>query len=284
MNYPLYQKAKELLYEEYHKNFEIVKESPYHRRYVDEKIRHSLQVSGAGNGILKHESYFQNRSEEFIDIAKTAILLHDIFRFNEVRILYETGNRIDHGAMGAEFLKQFPEFNNVLITLPIKHHGHMIEALYEDEEYQSITDDKLKQDVLHIAFAVRDADKIANFYLMTSPAAQEKYRDLLFHAPDEQYLHGNINPKFEEYFKNHQITLHKDTYTMADNFLGFVSWVFDLNYQTSIEFTKKHNIIDRLMAVVGKFNQQTDLQEKLANYAKMYIQSINLNHRQEDFS
>ena len=243
MNYPLYQKAKELLYEEYHKNFEIVKESPYHRRYVDEKIRHSLQVSGAGNGILKHESYFQNRSEEFIDIAKTAILLHDIFRFNEVRILFETGNRIDHGAMGAEFLKQFPEFNNVLITLPIKHHGHMIEALYEDEEYQSITDDKLKQDVLHIAFAVRDADKIANWQIVTNEFDFVKKVWLPF-PEDNSEEQGMLPPESWAYFSKQEVVLHGvvKTQTNAGEILSMLCWLFDMNYRYSVYYCNRLNL------------------------------------------
>lgn len=243
MNYPLYQKAKELLYEEYHKNFEIVKESPYHRRYVDEKIRHSLQVSGAGNGILKHESYFQNRSEEFIDIAKTAILLHDIFRFNEVRILFETGNRIDHGAMGAEFLKQFPEFNNVLITLPIKHHGHMIEALYEDEEYQSITDDKLKQDVLHIAFAVRDADKIANWQIVTNEFDFVKKVWLPF-PEDNSEEQGMLPPESWAYFSKQEVVPHGvvKTQTNAGEILSMLCWLFDMNYRYSVYYCNRLNL------------------------------------------
>lgn len=243
MNYPLYQKAKELLYEEYHKNFEIVKESPYHRRYVDEKIRHSLQVSGAGNGILKHESYFQNSSEEFIDIAKTAILLHDIFRFNEVRILFETGNRIDHGAMGAEFLKQFPEFNNVLITLPIKHHGHMIEALYEDEEYQSITDDKLKQDVLHIAFAVRDADKIANWQIVTNEFDFVKKVWLPF-PEDNSEEQGMLPPESWAYFSKQEVVPHGvvKTQTNAGEILSMLCWLFDMNYRYSVYYCNRLNL------------------------------------------
>ena len=104
MKYPLYEKAKNLLFDEYNANYKIVKNSDYHRGYMDEKIKHSLQVAGAGNGILRNEAYFQNRTPEFVEIAKTAILLHDIFRFREIKILYETGQKLDHGIKGAEML------------------------------------------------------------------------------------------------------------------------------------------------------------------------------------
>ena len=48
-------KAKNLLWEEYRKNYPVVKDSPYYAEYADEKIRHSLQVLGAGNYIVRHE-------------------------------------------------------------------------------------------------------------------------------------------------------------------------------------------------------------------------------------
>ena len=131
----MYEKAKNLLHNEYLRNFEIVKDSFYHKSFANEKIRHSLQVAGVGNGILRNEPYFKNKSPEFIEIAKTAILLHDIFRFSEITIKYKTGEKVDHGVMGADFLRNIPEFNTPLIILPVKHHGHMIEALYEDDEY-----------------------------------------------------------------------------------------------------------------------------------------------------
>lgn len=243
MKYPLYEKAKELLYSEYHKNFEIVKDSPYHKRYVDEKIRHSMQVSGAGNGILKHEAYFQKRSSEFIDIAKTAILLHDIFRFSEVRILYESGERIDHGVRGSEFLQQFPEFNNILITLPIKHHGHMIEALYEDEKYQSIKDEQLKEDVKHIAFAVRDADKIANWQIVTQEFDFVKKVWLPF-PEDDSKEQGIIPPEAWAYFAKHEIVPHGvvKVKTNASEALSMLCWLFDINYQYSVYYCCRLNL------------------------------------------
>ena len=113
--YPLYEKAKKLLVAEYHQNFEAVRGSPYHEAYMNEKIRHSFQVSGAGNGILAREPYFADKTDAFIDMVRTAILLHDIYRFREVRLLFETGQKIKHDMMGAEFLKETSDFNDMLI-------------------------------------------------------------------------------------------------------------------------------------------------------------------------
>lgn len=79
----LYQKAKNLLFEEYNTNYKIVQSSNYHRGYMDEKIKHSLQVAGAGNGILRNEAYFQNRTPEFVEIAGTAYFCMIFFVFGK---------------------------------------------------------------------------------------------------------------------------------------------------------------------------------------------------------
>ena len=241
MKYPLYEKAKELLYSEYQKNFEIVKDSDYHRGYMDEKIKHSLQVSGAGNGILRNEAYFQNRTPEFVEIAGTAILLHDIFRFREIKILYETGQKLDHGIKGAEMLKSMPDFNNILITLPIKHHGHMIEELYADEEYKAIGDEQIKEDVKHIAFAVRDADKIANWqFLMTDFESIKQF----WLKNTERNSNGQLNftPQVWDCFSKQEVINNKLVKTNADKMLSVLCWLFDINYEASIKYSLKLNL------------------------------------------
>ncbi len=286
-----YQKEIELLRQEYKKTYEHVKDSSWCKVYCEEKLQHSLQVIGAGNYIMKHEKTFHNRSSDFIRCATLAYLLHDIGRFPEIREIYDYEKAgsvyktfkqlLDHGERGAEFLSQFPEYNDPRIIIPIRHHGHMIEKFYADVEYQAITDKKLRQEIEDIIFLARDADKIANFYLMTSPRSLKKYQELLFRKPDSGNQEDSINPILEEYFRNYKVVSHKDIHSLADHFLGFISWIFDLNYQISIEFTKRHNIIEGLIADIRQFNNQYELQEKLANYAKKYVQSVNLNHKED---
>lgn len=50
--------ARKLLLDEYYGNREIVAVSPHYAAYADEKYRHSLQVLGAGNFIIRHEPWF----------------------------------------------------------------------------------------------------------------------------------------------------------------------------------------------------------------------------------
>ncbi len=226
---PLYEKALKLLYKEYDDVFEIVKSSSYHRAFANEKIRHSMQVLGAGNGILKHEKYFLNKPSDFIETARVAILLHDVYRFKEILGWFESNTKIDHGEKGAEFLSQTDDFNNILITMPIKHHGHMIEKMYEDEAYQKL-DDKTKDEVRHIAFAVRDADKIANWNLLKNE--WENMKEVWLPYPnDHSKVQAEINKELWGWFMHFKVAPNNLRRSNADVAISIICWLFDMNYE-----------------------------------------------------
>ncbi len=270
--YPLYEKAKKLLMQEYQTNYEIVKQSNYHRAYVNEKIKHSMQVSGAGNGIIANEPYFKDKSDDFIDIARTAILLHDIYRFQEVRILFETGQKIDHGLKGAEFLEKTKDFNDIRITLPVKHHGHMIEEMYQDESYQKLSP-SLQEEVKHIAFAVRDADKIANWYLLA--LSWYDMRKVWLPSPDNfSSDQAKIDTTLWDYFINDKISPNKLRKTNGDTTVSILCWLFDINYDYSIKYSKKLRILEKWCHILEKLNIDSEKIEII----KQTMQKYTLKH------
>ena len=266
----LYQKAKQLLQSEYEKNFEIVKDSFYHTSFMNEKIRHSLQVAGAGNGILRNETYFKSKSSEFIEIAKTAILLHDIFRFNEIRIKYQDNKKVDHGVEGAKYLSELTDFNNLLITLPVKHHGHMIDVFYEDEAYFSIKDEELKDQIKHILFAARDADKIANWQILT-----KEYENMrlvwLPHPEDRTEKQGQITNKVWNSFLEGEVVLNSYIQTNADCLVSVLAWVFDINYRYSIDYSMRLNHLDGFEKILQDLKVEQSKIDTILNIVKDYI-------------
>ena len=266
----IYEKAKQLLRSEYENNFEIVKNSHYHKCYMNEKIRHSWQVAGAGNGILRNEKYFKDKSADFIEIAKTAILLHDIFRFSEIRIMYQENKKIDHGIKGAEFLSKFTEFNNPLILLPVKHHGHMIEDFYKDENYCSIKDDEFKEQIEKIIFAVRDADKIANWQILT-----KEYTDIrivwLPYPDDFSESQGVVTDAVWESFINGEVVLHKHLHTNADCVVSVIAWVFDINYKYSIDYSVCLDIFEGFEKILIDMKVSGDKIQAIIHKVNSYI-------------
>lgn len=267
----LYTKAKQLLNAEHRNNLAVVEGDSFSQLFMNEKMKHSLQVAGAGNGILKNESYFQNRSPEFLEIAKTAILLHDIFRFQEIKIYYQTGQRIDHGVEGAAFLQSFPDFNQPLITLPIKHHGHLIEDFYQDPEYLNIKDETLRQDIEHILFAVRDADKIANWYLLNNEF--EFVKDLwLSHPKDTSKEQSLISDGIWQTFTNHGIVRKGTPKTNAEELISTYCWLFDVNYASSIRYCIRLNLFEKFLNLFKHYQVSADKIHDIKHITADYIQ------------
>ena len=269
IRYPLYEKAKEMLFKEYHDNFKHVKGSAYHEIYMNEKIKHSLQVSGAGNGILKHEVYFINKDDAFIDLVRTAVLLHDIYRFREIRTLFETGQKIDHGVLGAKLLSNTKDFNDIKITLPIKHHGHMIECMYEDEEYLNQTEE-IQDIIKHIAFVVRDADKIANWYLLARDWLNVK--EVWFkHPNDYSKAQTKIKSELWSWFKNMEVAPNKLRDTNAESVISVLCWLFDMNYKYSIEFCRYHHLFGGLCDILRKIGVDEAKTNEVYGIMKDYV-------------
>lgn len=264
--------AMKLLYSEYEKCLSIVKNSEFHIQYAEEKIHHSLQVLGAGNYIIKHEKWFQNHGQEFIDLAKTAVLLHDIARFEEIIGLWNKTPRIDHGVVGGEKLRNMPEYNDIRITLPIKHHGHIKEKFYEDEEYLAIKDNKLRNEVEHIFWLIRDADKVANFNIVCYET--EKYMSLFVPNPDQTPSSElKISQKVIEDFKKHKTVDYNLRQTAADHSLTFISWFFDLNYKASVAFCRKLNLIKLMFDGLQNYHNDKVLNNNLKEEVDKFLEN-----------
>lgn len=268
-----------ILRSHYQKTYNQVKDVDFYRIYADEKIRHSLQVIGAGNFIIKHEKTFQNRDSDFIRCAVMAYLFHDIGRFQEIRDLYNehlrTGEcpckspHIDHGLNGWNILKQIPPYADPRIIIPVKHHGHMIDDFYADQEYNSLSDSNLRRDIKQIIFLVRDADKIANLHLLKYD--RQMFRDLFYSDAKAYEKPCALTPQPLEVFLACRPVNRNLVVTKADRILNIIAWVFDLNYQPAFDFLLRFGCIDFLLDQLARVNNESNLQEKIANTLKNYI-------------
>lgn len=246
--------AKKLLNAEYKKRY---KEniSGFHIEVMDEKIKHSYQVLGAGNFILRHEPCFAGCKPEEIDKLQAMVLLHDIGRFYEILLIGE-GKQLDHGVYGAEMLAKMPMFSANDITVPIRHHGHLIEELYADEEYKnlSVSEQKL---IERNSFLVRDADKLANFYLLITQFG--KYGPMFLSASEYKAPYNkNISERVNKDFFAHKCVTRGDVCNLADKALCLWSWFYDVNYDSSFLFIQRLHILERFFACLSKYWKEED--------------------------
>lgn len=281
------EEAVAFLYKFYEDAKEYVKDSPYYTEYTEEKIHHSMQVIGAMKYIMKHEDTFKNRTNDFIRFAKVATILHDVGRFQEIKDLYDEAeksnnknslwnSRLDHGYYGYEILKNSEQYNDPRIYIPVKHHGHMIEELYEDEEFSCIKDEKLKKEIAEIIFLVRDADKAANYYLLiTKPTA--KFPNVFKNSYTKEENAKPITPETMEEFTQFQVVGRENVYNYATRYMNILSWVFDINYIPTFDLIIKNSSLSKLTDILYKEIKNIELQSLIENTLADY-----LNMRYED--
>ncbi len=245
-------------------------------KYAHEKMIHSLQVIGAGNYIKKHEKTFHNRTDDFMLCATLSYLFHDIGRFDEIKLIFDKkAKTTDHGVLGANILASIDRYNDPRIILSVKHHGHLIEKFYNDIEYQSMSDKTLKKEIEEIIFLCRDADKIANLYLLKTQ--YDKHEGVWASSQDESFIKGDINPVMVECIKNNKVCPRADIKSNADIFIAVLSWMFDINYQTSIDFCKKHKVVEAVVKIIARYNKQVDIHQELTRCMNEYLDNANLN-------
>ena len=242
------EKAKDILAKEIKLNSELVKVERG-REVIKEKGRHSYQVLGAGNMILKNEEAYSGLDCKEIDLLKATVLLHDLGRFYEAVCF-----NVDHGEYGAGLLKDDADFGVAKVNLAIKHHGHLIEELYEDEEYLKLNEDE-KNEVKKYIFLVRDADKIANFYLL---AREFKDMENLFFDP-ERTKDKVPTAKVLDCFMRHISINKNDVVSLSDHALMIMACVYDINYKASFEFLMKMGILEKIMKLFAKFWKEEDV-------------------------
>ena len=262
------EQAMKLLYSQYDTCMDVVKNDKFHSYYAEEKIRHSLQVAGAGNYLVRHIEWLKNKPEEYVDMVRTAVLLHDVCRFSEIADRFRGVRNYDHGVAAYEFLRYTPLFNDIRIRLPIKHHGHLIRDLYADAEYQSL-DSALQQEVERICFVIRDADKIANFNLVThEPYFLPLFFDLDRETKDEDFMISDTvraNAFVED-------TIPFPINTIADRAAAFLSWYMDINYQAAIDYCQKLGVTELMFAMFAKYCKDAEFKAKYAEFVRGYLQ------------
>lgn len=260
MNY--LDEAKKILNREYQEKYALA-HTNYQIAFMNEKIKHSYQVLGAGNYILRHEPCFKKCKKEEISYYQAIVLLHDVCRFREI-LEKEKGNHIDHGVAGAELLVHYTTFNKNDATLSIKHHGHLIERLYEDKEYQQLSSAEQKH-IQKVAFLVRDADKIANLNLLATNFSQMKR---VFFVPHNFATPHNktITPTTLTDFMAHRSINKADIHSFADHALMIMAWIYDINYQSSFAFLEKLGIIEKMFTLFSPYWKKSD--------AKIFKQEI----------
>lgn len=203
-------------------------------------------------------------SQEDVELAELIGLLHDIGRFEQVR-LYHTfvdKDSINHGEYGAKIL-----FEDGLIRNFIKDNkfDKIIKLAIVNHNRADIEEDLTERERLH-AKIIRDADKTDIFRILISgdkKAIWEKADLSNDKISDEIY---------REFVEDKRIN-YKERKTSADILVSHFNYVYDLNFPETRKIIRDNKYIDKLYQRF-KFNDAETMKRfnEIYRLSKEYIE------------
>lgn len=227
------------------------------------KIKHTYEVVNQSEYISKG----LNLDEENIEIAKIIALLHDIGRFEQIKVTSDfiDTDKLDHADFGAKILfednliHKFIETNkydNLIKTAIINHNKLKIE-------------DNLDKDVELHCKIIRDADKLDNFRVKE----EEDFKDIFpnVYNPDTLY-YSTISEKVYSDFMNGKCINVNDRKTQLDYWFCVIAFIFDLNFDISKKYILDKNYINILIDRIQYKDEETKKQmEDIRKFANDYL-------------
>ena len=203
------------------------------------KIEHIKRV--AEN--IKNIALEQDLDSEQIKLAEIIGLLHDIGRFEQVR-LYDTFSdkiSVNHGEYGVKVLFEdglINKFNlnekeKEIVKLAILNHNR-------DKIQEGLDDEQLLY-----AKMIRDADKLDIYYTM----CKYDFKDTFWY-PD--FDCEEISDLIMNEFKNDKKVNYADIKNNADVIVIFYAYVYDLYFETTKNILKEKNYLEKFTEKVCK--------------------------------
>ena len=206
-----------------------------------------------------------NLEKEDIELAELIGLLHDIGRFEQVRIYntFSDKDSVNHGELGAKILfedgeiRRFIEDNKYdnIIKIAIVNHNRNKEKMQWSNEKEE----------LHSKI-IRDADKIDILYIFTFEEKEVAWGKA--DMSDE-----TITDEIYREFMNKESINYKKRETIADKLVCHFAFIYDFNYNYSLQVIKESGYIDKIYKRF-KFNDN-DTEKKynnIYNMAKKYLE------------
>lgn len=242
----------------------------YLKQYDLEDGRNKLKVVHTYE-VVRMSEYIASKlglSEEDIQVAKLVALLHDIGRFEQVKLTegFIDNQKFDHADYGAEMLfkqgmiRQFVEedkYDNIIEKAVYNHNKLKIEDGLNEKEFLQCQ-------------IVRDADKIDNFRV----SEKDPIGDVLacpYNAESIEY--DTISPSVFETFMEHRMILNTDRKTMIDYWICIIAFIFDMNFDVSLQYIKENTYIDKIIDRINYKNPDTKQKiEQIRECTKKYLE------------
>jgi len=202
------------------------------------------------------------------DLAELIGLLHDIGRFEQIRNYdtFDDKKSVDHAHLGVEVLKKnnyIEKYCDDKATQDL-----ILNAIEYHNKYKIA--DEIEGEELTYCKLIRDADKIDILNYM-------EYEDITKLFDFEQVLNSDISNNVYEEMLNSKVVNRHDAKTEIDDFMLEMGFVYDVNYDISIELIKKNRSMDKLYDLVKDAKEKDkikDIKEHIDEYMEERISNI----------
>ena len=230
------------------------------------KIIHIKHVAANSREIAK----MIGLSTEDQDLAELIGLLHDIGRFEQVRIYGTFNDRtsIDHADKGVEVLFQDGEIRNFITDI---QYDQIIEKAVKNHNKFQIEDGLSEREQLFCKI-IRDADKLDIFRDFLT----EKLEDLVHMETDDVSIEI-LSPEFYDAFLEKKPLKFADCKTNMDFLVCILAFIYDFNFRETLMIVNEQNYITRIIERIDAKDSFTrERLDKLGSFATDYIkQAIN---------
>ena len=145
----------------------------------------------------------------------------------------------------------------------------MMEKFEGDPEFRETADSETERQLRAILGWVRDADKLANFYIQRYEDNLKK--DPFFVTMSEEVRQAQLSPDVVTQFEAERVILTGTIKSYCDRLLCCLSWIFDLNYRASYQICAEHGYFDMLLDLLDQYNRDKTMQQKIADKIHDYL-------------
>lgn len=209
-------------------------------------------------------------SEESANIAETIALLHDIGRFEQVKLYktFEDSQSVDHALLALEIIEEQKILSEVsvktqeIIKTAIEHHNKL--SLNIDDEIY-----------LMYAKLIRDADKIDIYRVVIAGYLEYIKNPAAFKVAigfkDES--EGKCTPEVLDAVLNQKNIPYTSLKTLNDRKLLQLGWIYDLNFTHSIKRVMDMGHIDFIFKHLPDTDEIVSVKNAIYDYVSKRTQN-----------
>ncbi len=230
----------------------------------DPKIRlkadHTFRVAELCEKIAKSLDFVP----EDIDTAWLCGLLHDIGRFEQIRIYntFRDSDSVDHAQLSADLLFRdgmIREYTEDAKQYPVIEKAIRCHNVYRLPE--SLSDRELL-----FCRVLRDADKIDILRVNRETPLTE-----IYNLPEEAFRTSAISDEVYEDILAHHDVNRAHSRTGIDFLMGHIAFVFGLVYPVSFRLVREQGYLDQMLAIESENEQTRQRMERIRLEVRTYM-------------